>query len=318
MYGSQTKLVIVIPAYNEEEMLPITVDKIGVIMQSLIAAGKISDQSQMLVVNDGSTDHTWSIIKQLASKNPLVTGISFSKNFGHQNALMAGIETAQDADAIITIDADLQDDIGIIEKMVDKYHEGYEVVYGVRNNRDTDSWFKKNSALLFYKLMKLLGTNTIENHADYRLLGHKAIKSLLQYQERNLFLRGIVPQLGFKSTSIYYRRSERQAGETKYPLKKMVKFALDGITSFSTVPLKCISWVGFASVLVALVLSVVTLIQYLSGHTLPGWSSIMLSLWFIGGAQLISIGVIGEYIGKIFVEVKHRPLFEIEEDLYHK
>lgn len=315
--GKNIKLVIVIPAFNEEEMLNITIEKISGVVQGLIDANKIAYDSKILLVNDGSTDNTWQIIKDTSKINEKVTGISFSRNYGHQNALLAGIQTASDADAIISVDADLQDDINVIPDMVDAYLDGNEVVYGVRNNRDTDSFFKRTSAMMFYKLMNLFGANTVQNHADYRLLGRKAINALLQYKERNLFLRGIVPQVGFKSTKVYYKRAERVAGESKYPLKKMIKFAMDGITSFSTVPLRLILWTGFMSVLIAIALGIITIVQHINGATLRGWSSIMLSIWFIGGVQLISIGIIGEYLGKVFIESKHRPLFQIDENLYN-
>lgn len=312
-----TKLVIAVPAYNEEEMLPITIPAMLEVLQRLINAKKVSDDSRLLFINDGSKDNTWPDILEAQARNYHVTGISFSRNYGHQNALIAGLQTAQDADAIITIDADLQDDINAIDEMVDRFNEGYEVVYGVRNNRDTDTAFKRGTAMAFYKTMEILGAKTIPNHADFRLLSQRAAKAVLEFPERNMFLRGVVPLVGFNSTNVYYSRNERQAGESKYPLSKMLKFAMDGITSFSTVPLRMILWLGIVSVLVAIGLIIMTLVQKMgAGHTVTGWSSLMISIWFVGGAQLISLGVLGEYLGKVFFEVKQRPRFFIQNDAY--
>lgn len=312
------KLVIVIPAYNEEEMLPVTIPAMTGILTDMIGKGKISAESRVLFVNDGSRDKTWEIIENTHRENELVTGINFSRNFGHQNAVLAGLEAAQDADMLVSIDADLQDDINAIEKMVDAYHDGYDVVYGVRNNRDSDTAFKRGTAMAFYRLMKALGTHTIPNHADFRLMSRRAVKTLLSYPERNLFLRGMVPQVGYPSTNVYYTRLEREAGESKYPLSKMLKFALDGITSYSTTPLKLIFGLGVLGVIVAFVLIVMALVRHFTGNTETGWSSLMISIWFVGSAQLISVAVLGEYIGKIFTEVKRRPRFTVQDDLYHE
>ncbi|MBJ7621785.1 glycosyltransferase family 2 protein [Weissella confusa] len=311
-----TKLVIAVPAYNEEAMLPITVPAMLGVLNTMIGKKKISDSSRILFVNDGSRDNTWQEILDSQKADRHITGISFSRNSGHQNALIAGLEITKDADAIVTIDADLQDDIYAIEEMVDKFNEGYEVVYGVRNNRDTDSAFKRSTAMAFYKTMSIMGAKTIPNHADFRLLSRRAADAVLEFPERNLFLRGIIPLVGYKSTNVYYARKEREAGESKYPLNKMIKFAMDGITSFSTVPLRAILWLGVISVMVAIGLIIMTFIQNAMGKTTTGWSSLMVSVWFVGGAQLISLGVLGEYLGKVFFEVKRRPRFFIELDEY--
>lgn len=311
-----TKLVIAVPTYNEEAMLPITVPAMLAVLKNMIDSGKISDTSRLLFINDGSKDQTWSEILEAKKKDYHVTGVSFSRNAGHQNTLVAGLQVTKDADAVVTIDADLQDDINAIERMIDKYNAGYEVVYGVRNNRATDSAFKRTTANAFYKVMSIMGAKTIPNHADFRLLSRRAADAVLEFPERNLFLRGIVPLVGFKSAEVYYARKEREAGESKYPISKMIKFAVDGITSFSTVPLRVILWLGFVSVLVAIFLIIMTLFQNAAGRTTSGWSSLMVSIWFVGGAQLISIGVLGEYLGKVFFEVKRRPRFFIELDEY--
>lgn len=282
------KLVVVIPAYNEEEMLPVTIPAMSEVLDRMVSAGKISSSSKLLFVDDGSTDKTWPLIEQYRQINAFVSGISFSKNYGHQNALLAGLKVSKDADVVITIDADLQDDINAMEEMLDRYLEGYDVVYGVRNSRETDTFFKRNSALFFYKLMDKMGTKTIQNHADFRLMSRRSVDALLEYPERNVFLRGIVPQVGFKSINVYYARNERQSGTSKYPLGKMIKFALDGITSFSTTPLRMIVWLGVATLAISVILIVNTFIQHLHGNTSKGWPSLMISIWFLGGSQLIS------------------------------
>lgn len=310
------KLVVVIPAYNEEEMLPVTIPAMSEVLDRMVSAGKISSSSKLLFVDDGSTDKTWPLIEQYRQINAFVSGISFSKNYGHQNALLAGLKVSKDADVVITIDADLQDDINTMEEMLDRYLEGYDVVYGVRNSRETDTFFKRNSALFFYKLMDKMGTKTIQNHADFRLMSRRSVDALLEYPERNVFLRGIVPQVGFKSINVYYARNERQSGTSKYPLGKMIKFALDGITSFSTTPLRMIVWLGVATLAISVILIVNTFIQHLHGNTSKGWPSLMISIWFLGGSQLISAGILGEYLGKVFFEVKQRPRFNIAEDSY--
>lgn len=310
------KLVVVIPAYNEEEMLPVTIPAMSEVLDRMVSAGKISSSSKLLFVDDGSTDKTWPLIEQYRQINAFVSGISFSKNYGHQNALLAGLKVSKDADVVVTIDADLQDDINAMEEMLDRYLEGYDVVYGVRNSRETDTFFKRNSALFFYKLMDKMGTKTIQNHADFRLMSRRSVDALLEYPERNVFLRGIVPQVGFKSINVYYARNERQSGTSKYPLGKMIKFALDGITSFSTTPLRMIVWLGVATLVISVILIVNTFIQHLHGNTSKGWPSLMISIWFLGGSQLISAGILGEYLGKVFFEVKQRPRFNIAEDSY--
>lgn len=310
------KLVVVIPAYNEEEMLPVTIPAMSEVLDRMVSAGKISSSSKLLFVDDGSTDKTWPLIEQYRQINAFVSGISFSKNYGHQNALLAGLKVSKDADVVITIDADLQDDINAMEEMLDRYLEGYDVVYGVRNSRETDTFFKRNSALFFYKLMDKMGTKTIQNHADFRLMSRRSVDALLEYPERNVFLRGIVPQVGFKSINVYYARNERQSGTSKYPLGKMIKFALDGITSFSTTPLRMIVWLGVATLAISVILIVNTFIQHLHGNTSKGWPSLIISIWFLGGSQLISAGILGEYLGKVFFEVKQRPRFNIAEDSY--
>ncbi|QBO35606.1 glycosyltransferase [Periweissella cryptocerci] len=313
------KLVIVIPAYNEEEVFPETVKEITEILEGMISSNKVSADSKILFVNDGSKDNTWNLIINEQKNNELVTGINFSRNFGHQNALVAGLVTAsKDADMMITIDADLQDDVNAIEKMVDQYYAGFDVVYGVRDNRDTDTAFKRSTALTFYGIMKKLGVDMVPNHADYRLMSQRAVLEFLKFKEENLFIRGIVPLVGFPSTKVYYARKERFAGESKYPLKKMLKFAWDGISSFSVVPIRAIMTLGVAVVIVAVGILVYAVLEHARGNTAQGWSSLMISLWFLGGVQLIGISVIGEYIGKIFNEVKHRPRFTIQDDTYTK
>ncbi|MEO5283971.1 glycosyltransferase family 2 protein [Limosilactobacillus sp. WILCCON 0053] len=310
-------LTIVVPCYNEEEVLPETTKELGQILNNLIAKEKIASNSKILFVNDGSKDNTWEIISSYSKNLDYVTGIKFTRNYGHQNALLAGMSLAvKHSDMIITIDADLQDDVNAIYKMVDKFIEGYDVVYGVRNSRDTDSFFKKHTALMYYRLMKKMGVNLVPDSADYRLLSKRATEALLNYKERNLFLRGMVPLVGYKSTKVYYPRKERYAGTSKYPLKKMIHFALDGITSFSIAPIHLIMTMGIVVMLISIVLMIYTIIEKIQGHIVPGWSSLMISIWFLGGVQLISVSVIGEYIGKVFTEVKHRPRFNIEYENY--
>lgn len=312
-------LTIVVPCYNEEEVLPETTKELGQILNNLIAKKKIASNSKILFVNDGSKDNTWEIISSYSKNLDYVTGIKFTRNYGHQNALLAGMSLAvKYSDMIITIDADLQDDVSAIYKMVDKFIEGYDVVYGVRNSRDTDSFFKKHTALMYYSLMKKMGVNLVPDSADYRLLSKRATEALLNYKERNLFLRGMVPLVGYKSTKVYYPRKERYAGTSKYPLKKMIHFALDGITSFSIAPIHLIMTMGIVVMLISIVLMIYTIIEKIQGHIVPGWSSLMISIWFLGGVQLISVSVIGEYIGKVFTEVKHRPRFNIECENYSK
>lgn len=310
-------LTIVVPCYNEQEVLPETVKELGNILQNLMNSQQISPESKILFVNDGSQDKTWQLISRYTDEYSYVAGIKFSRNYGHQNALLAGMTVAMDySNMIITIDADLQDDVNAIPKMVAKYHEGYDVVYGVRNNRQTDTFFKRRTALAFYGLMKRLGVNMVPNSADYRLLSKRATRSLLAFKERNLFLRGMVPLVGYKSTKVYYARKERFAGKSKYPLSKMLYFALDGITSFSIAPIHLIMYLGLVTVIGSIICMIYTLVEHAIGHVVSGWSSLMISIWLLGGIQLISISVIGEYVGKVFSEVKHRPRFTIERETY--
>ena len=312
-------LTIVIPCFNEHEVLPETVKEIGNILTSLIKNRKIDKRSKILFVNDGSTDNTWNLISKYSKTYYYVAGIKFTKNYGHQNALIAGMTAAvRYSDMIITIDADLQDDVNAIPKMVKKYYEGFDVVYGVRNSRQTDTFFKRKTALTFYKLMRKLGVNLVPNSADYRLLSKRATDSLLAFKERNLFLRGMVPLIGYKSAKVFYARKERYAGKSKYPLNKMIHFALDGITSFSIAPIHLILYLGIVTVIISVMCMIYTIIEKVAGHVVSGWSSLMISIWLLGGVQLISISVIGEYIGKIFSEVKRRPRFNIEEETYTK
>lgn len=314
---NKSVLTIIVPCYNEEEVLPETVKELGNILTNLIEKDKIDSKSKLLFVNDGSKDRTWNLISDYTKRYNYVTGIKFSRNYGHQNALLAGMNLAVNfSDVMITIDADLQDDVNAIPKMVEKYYEGYDVVYGVRNSRKTDTFFKRRTALAFYGLMKKLGVNLVPDSADYRLLSKRATEGLLAFKERNLFLRGMVPLVGYKSTKIYYARKERFAGKSKYPLSKMLHFALDGITSFSIAPIHLILYLGLITVAISVICMIYVIIEKCLGHVVSGWSSLMISIWLLGGIQLISISVIGEYIGKIFSEVKHRPRYTIETETY--
>ncbi len=310
-------LYLVVPCYNEEAVLPNTAAALEQKYQALRGQGKISRESRILFVNDGSRDATWRIITELFHKNPLFCGLNLSRNRGHQNAVLAGLLAAREkADAVISIDADLQQDIDAIDRMLEKYEGGCDVVYGVRNARDTDGFVKRNTALGFYKLMQLMGCEVITNHADYRLLSRRVIECLAQYGEVNLFLRGLIPTMGFPSDIVYFDVRERQAGESKYTMKKMLSFAVDGITSFSIRPLQMISVLGFLMLIVSIVMIATTIFDYYTGRTVPGWSSSYCSTWFIGSVQLLSLGVIGEYIGKIYMETKHRPRYHIESYLW--
>ncbi len=312
----QDILYIVVPCYNEQEVLPITTPKLIEQLNALVEAQLIDKESRILYVNDGSIDNTWQLIEQYTQQHPQVCGVKLAGNVGHQNALLAGLEAASErADITISIDADLQDDVAVMRDMVQKYHEGCDIVYGVRRERKTDTWFKRNSALAFYKLMKRLGVKSIYNHADYRLMSRRAVKQLLNYRERNLFLRGIVPLVGYRTDSVFYDRSERLAGESKYPLSKMINFAVNGITSFSIKPVRMVLTLGIIFTLIALGILVYVLIAYFSGRTVSGWASLILSLWFIGGCVLIGLGIVGEYIGKIYIEVKDRPRYNIEKEI---
>lgn len=313
------RLSIVVPCYNEKDVLHETALRLTEVLSKLVSAGKVSPDSFVLFVNDGSADNTWEIIKELFENNKYVYGLNLAGNVGHQNALMAGLMTAKEmCDIMISIDADLQDDVNVIEAMVDKYKEGFDIVYGVRSSRKNDTFFKRNSALAFYKLMKGLGVNSVYNHADYRLMSKRAVEQLSHFKERNLFLRGIVPLIGYNTTCVYYERNERFAGESKYPLRKMINFAIDGITSFSVKPVRLIAATGFSLLIISLLASMYVIYAVIMGHAVAGWASMMLSIWFIGSIILISIGVIGEYIGKIYIEVKERPRYNIETLLCHK
>lgn len=312
----KNRLAIVVPCYNEQEVFSLCSQKLTEVVKDLIIKEKIAKNSFVLFVDDGSKDKTWELIASEVEQNKYVRGLKLSGNVGHQNALMAGLITANDSsDITVSIDADLQDDVKAIEKMVDKYLDGCDIVYGVRNDRSSDSVFKRTTAQGFYKLMSALGAKSVYNHADFRLMSHRAVEALKKYKERNLFLRGIVPLIGFKSDSVYYERSKRAAGESKYPLKKMLKFAFDGITSFSIKPITLITILGVLIIICCIVALVYTLISYFAGRTEPGWASLILSIWFIGGVQLVSIGLVGQYVGKIYIESKERPRFNIEEYL---
>jgi len=310
-------LYIVVPCYKEQEVLPETSKRLREKILALRAADKISDKSRVMFVNDGSSDNTWPMIAALHEKEPeMFSGVNLSRNRGHQNALLAGLMTAVNyADMIVSMDADLQDDINAVDGMVDAYHEGFEVVYGVRSKRDTDTFFKRFTAEGFYKVMKALGVDIVFNHADYRLMSRRAVEGLAQFSEVNLFLRGIVPQIGYKWTTVTYERAERFAGESKYPLKKMLAFAADGITSFSVKPIRLVLSTGVIVFLISLVMLLYALISKIMGGTAAGWTSLMGSIWLIGGIQLLSLGIVGEYIGKIYNETKRRPRFIIENVL---
>lgn len=317
--GVSPLLTIVVPCYNEEEVLNETAKRLNTLITDLINEGQLSPLSHILFVDDGSKDRTWSLIEALHDKNQQFVGLKLARNVGHQNALLAGLHTAGDcADCVISIDADLQDDVDVIREFIIKFQEGYEVVYGVRNERKTDSFFKRTTAQGFYRLMKIMGVQIVYNHADYRLMSHRALQHFKEFKESNLFLRGIVPLLGFKSTTVYYERNERFAGESKYPLKKMLAFAWDGITSFSVVPIRFLTYFGFIFMFFSIIASLYTLWIKLFGETVSGWTSLMLSIWFIGGVQLVGLGLIGEYIGKIYKETKSRPKYIIEEYLVRR
>lgn len=309
------KLNIVVPCYNEEAVLRETTKQLSQLIDTLIDKGKITI-SDIVYVDDGSHDTTWSLIEQLQSQNKYVHGLKLAHNVGHQHALWAGLEYSADkCDAAVSIDADLQDDILAIEQMVDAYKDGCDVVFGVRKERKTDTFFKRRTALAFYGMMQKMGVDIVYNHADFRLMSKRAINELMLYPERNMFLRGMVKLLGYKSQEVYYDRKERFAGESKYPLNKMINFALDGITSFSVQPLRLITTFGFVVMLLSVIAAVYALVSFLCGSAVAGWTSLLISLWFIGGAILLSIGIIGEYIGKIYRETKRRPRYHIEKTI---
>jgi len=311
-----SKLFVVIPCYNEEEVLPETSKRLVKKMAELEQKGLITPDSKVLLVNDGSRDRTWEMICDLHKQNPLFEGVKLSRNRGHQNALLAGLMTARGrCDVSISMDADLQDDMDAMDRFLEKYEEGCEIVYGVRNKRETDTFFKRETALMFYRLMKALGVDITFNHADYRLMSNRALEALSQFGEVNLFLRGLAPLVGFQSDVVYYDRSERFAGESKYPFKKMLAFAIDGITSFSVKPLRLITTVGLVIFVVSLFMLLYALVSWITGNTVTGWTSTLASIWMIGGIQLLCLGVIGEYVGKIYNESKSRPRFIIDRYL---
>ena len=306
------RLIIVVPCYNEEEILPYSIEKLTGVIKNLIEKSKIASNSGILFVNDGSRDGTWEIIQNEYAKNPYVYGLGLAGNVGHQNALFAGLQTAAEiCDFSISIDADLQDDIEVIEQMVDEYLSGADIVYGVRSERKTDTFFKRFTAQSFYRIMEMMGVKTVYNHADFRLMSARAMKQLGQYKERNLFLRGMVPLIGYKTATVTYARKERLAGESKYPLKKMLSFAWDGITSFSIKPISMIMTFGGVIVACSVIAFIYTLVSYFMGHVSPGWSSLMISIWFLGGVQLLFIGVVGQYVGKTYIESKERPRYNV-------
>ena len=311
---NSVKLYVVVPCYNEEEVLPETSKQMLELFGRMKDDGLISSQSRIIFIDDGSKDKTWSLIYGYSMEHKEIGGIKLAHNAGHQNALLSGLMTVKDqCDCAISIDADLQDDINVIPEMVRKFRdEGCDVVYGVRNKRDTDTFFKRTTAEGFYHIMQAMGVNVVFNHADYRLMSARALKTLSEFPERNLFLRGMVPLVGYKSDCVYYSRHERFAGESKYPLKKMLSFAFDGITSFSISPIRLISALGAIVCIISIIMAVYTIVAKITGHANSGWASLMISIWFLGGVELLAVGLIGEYIGKMYKEVKRRPRYIIE------
>ena len=313
------KLMIIVPCYNEQEVLPTTIKELSGLLDELISTQKISLGSGILFVNDGSTDNTWDIICDAHNNTNCIFGLNLCLNAGHQNALLAGLDYAKDkCDFTVTIDADLQDDITVIPQMIDKYYEGNHIVYGVRNDRKSDSFFKRTTANFFYKIMNFLGAETVDNHADSRLMSREAVEILMQYKERNIFLRGVVTKIGLKSDKVYYSRKDRLAGKTKYPLKKMLSFAWEGITSLSTKPLKLIMLLGLIIIICSIIALAYVLISYFLNNTNRGWASLMISIWFLGGVQLFSIGIVGQYVGKTYLETKERPRYTVSEILEYE
>lgn len=310
------RLAIVVPCYNEEEAFPITAKALTELLRELIEKGKIAPDSRIIFVDDGSKDKTWELIENEHNKNLFVNGVKLAGNAGHQNALIAGLfEAAKDFDLTVSVDADLQDDIRAVEQMVDKANGGADIVYGVRSDRSSDSAFKRATAQGFYKMMSALGAKTVYNHADFRLMSRRAVLALEEYGETEPFLRGIVPLIGYKTDKVYYQRAPRCAGESKYPLKKMLKFAFGAITSFSIKPISMVAALGIVIIFVSIIAALYSLISYFFGHTVQGWTSLMLSIWFLGGVQLFSIGLIGQYVGKTYIEAKKRPRFIIEKKI---
>lgn len=308
------RLAIVVPCYNEEEVLKIASQALRGVLADLTAKNKIDSSSFILFVNDGSKDRTWELIEEEHRLYPAqVCGVKLAGNVGHQFALTAGLLTAMErSDVTVSIDADLQDDVNVIEEMIDKFHAGNDIVYGVRRERKTDTFFKRTTAQAFYKLMALMGVKTVYNHADFRLMSRRAVEQFSQYKETNLFLRGMMPLIGYQTDSVYYDRKERVAGESKYPLKKMLALAFNGISSFSVKPISMILGLGIVIIICSLFAAVYALISYFTGHVVPGWTSLILSIWFLGGLQLMAVGMVGQYIGKIYMEVKQRPRYNIE------
>ncbi|MEA5002989.1 MAG: glycosyltransferase family 2 protein [Christensenella sp.] len=307
------RLYIVVPCYNEEAVLHETTKRLTDKLERMITAGLVTPDSRIMYVNDGSKDRTWEIIEELHKENKYVLGVKLSRNRGHQNALLAGLMTAKDmCDVTISMDADLQDDIEVLDEFMQKYKEGCDIVYGVRNNRNTDTGFKRSTAQAFYKILKFFGVDSVYNHADYRLMSKRALEGLAEFGEVNLFLRGIVPQIGYQTATVEYSRGERFAGESKYPLKKMISFAFDGITSFSIKPIRMITAVGLIIFVVSLVMLIYSLVVNALGSTETGWTSMIMSIWLLGGLQLLAIGIIGEYVGKAYMETKKRPKYIIE------
>lgn len=311
------KLAIVVPCYNEEEMLKMTSEALRSVLDNLIQKGKIAADSFILFVNDGSKDRTWDLIEEEHAEHPVsVYGVKLAGNVGHQFALTAGlIEAKNMCDVTISIDADLQDDVNVIEEMIDKYHAGNDIVYGVRKERKTDTFFKRTTAQAFYKIMALMGVKTVYNHADFRLMSQRAVEQFSQFRESNLFLRGMMPLIGYRTDNVYYDRNERVAGESKYPLKKMIALAFDGISSFSIKPISLILGMGIAIIICSILAALYALTSYFTNRVVPGWTSLILSVWFLGGVQLFAIGLVGQYIGKIYMEVKQRPRYNIEKVL---
>ncbi len=312
-------LYIVVPCYNEEAVLPETAKRLKEKMETLEKSGKISEKSRVLFVNDGSKDNTWQLIEELYKTEKWFSGVNLSRNRGHQNALLAGLSVAKEkADVTVSMDADLQDDIDAVDEMLQKYYEGCDIVYGVRSNREKDTWFKRVTAEGFYKTVRFMGSDTVYNHADYRLMSKRAVEALFQFGEVNLFLRGIVPMIGLKSDKVYYEREERFAGKSKYSLRKMLSLALEGITSLSAKPMRIIAAIGFLIFVVSIAMIIYSFVRVAMGATVAGWASVICSVWAIGGLIMISLGVIGEYIGKIYLETKARPKFIIQEILDDK
>lgn len=311
------KLAIVVPCYNEEEVLKIASQALREVLDDLIRKKKIAKDSFILFVNDGSKDRTWELIEEEHRAYPTkVCGVKLAGNVGHQFALTAGLLTAKDlSDVTVSIDADLQDDVAVIEEMIDKFHGGCDIVYGVRKERKTDTFFKRTTAQAFYKLMAAMGVKTVYNHADFRLMSKRAVEEFSKYKETNLFLRGMMPLLGYQTDNVYYDRKERVAGESKYPLKKMLALAFNGISSFSVKPISLILGVGIFIIFISIIAAIYALISFFTGHVVPGWTSLILSIWFLGGVQLLAIGLVGQYIGKIYIEVKERPRYNIEKIL---